>query len=84
MTTLVAPAEHCSRLGALLQAVLDLRGSLVALDELELGDAAAHVDQALSLIEPLHPDIVTGAYGPRPFPARLQGLLEASRMSAEE
>lgn len=80
----VAAAGHAMRLEAVLQAVLELRGLLVVLDDLELSDAAAHVDQALSLIKPLHPDVVAGAYGPRPFPARMRDLLEASRLPPED
>lgn len=63
------------RSDALLDAVLSLREGLRKLDELGLHDAAAHVDQALEMVEPLHPDIVAGLHGPRPLPESLGPLL---------
>lgn len=60
------------RLEALLDAVLSLREGLRKLDELGLHEAAAHVDQALEMVEPFHPDVVAGLHGPRPIPDSLR------------
>ena len=55
----------------LLNVILRLRADLAALDGLDLQEAAAHVDLALSLIEPFHPDVAAGLHGPRPLPLAL-------------
>ena len=60
------------RLDGVLRAVLHLRAALAILDELDIDDVGAHVDLALCILEPYHPDVVAGLHGPRPFPARLE------------
>ena len=70
-----ATPEANKRLDILLDAVLFLREGLRKLDELQLHEAASHVDQALAIIEPMHPDVVAGLHGPRPFPDSLRPLL---------
>ena len=62
------------RLEALLATILSLREGLAKLDELDLHEAASHVDLALAMLEPMHPDVVAGLHGPRPLPESLKPL----------
>jgi len=68
------------RLDELLRLILDLRECMRRLDAMELEQAGAFIDEALNVLEPLHPDVVAGRHGPRPLPDHLRLLLDGSDM----